>query len=337
MSKVVLQNLNVFREQQIIFDLSLDIAAGEFCVLVGPSGCGKSSLLEVIAGLVSSFNGEIYVNDNEITQLNIKDREIGYVFQEFALYPNMTVEQNIEFGLKIRKIPKKERKQISQEILTAVELIDKAKQYPHQLSGGQKQRVAIARSLVLEPKVMLMDEPLSSLDAYLRISLAKYIRQLHDQHEYTTIYVTHDHSEALALADKLVVMNEGKIMQVGTAREVFNEPVNEFVLRFFNPDKLNQLNIVDAKKLGFNLNDETQRIFVRSKDVRIVTGDKWQVKNVQIKGNHQDIILRNTSDKEFELILTCDSEYEYKLDELYNVQVKRYFEFNQQGERIVKK
>lgn len=213
-------------------EINLTIRKGEFIALLGPSGCGKSTALNCIAGLLGTTGGGIYVDDRRVDQLKPEDRGFGMVFQNYALFPHMTVLQNVGFGLKMRRVSKSEIEQRSRAALTLVRLQGQEDKLPGQLSGGQQQRVAIARAIVIEPPVVLMDEPLSNLDAKLRLEMRAEIRRIHNQLNSTTIYVTHDQDEALSLADRIVVLRDGEIRQVGTPHELYEKPLYRDVAAF---------------------------------------------------------------------------------------------------------
>jgi len=210
-------------------NFNLDIADQEFLVLLGPSGCGKTTTMRMIAGLEDITEGEIWIGDRLVNKLEPKDRDISMVFQSYGLYPNMTVYENIRFPLKVRKIPQEEHHERVMAASKMVELDDFLQRRPAALSGGQRQRVALARAIVREPNAFLMDEPLSNLDAKLRVSTRAQIKNLHHTLKRTTIYVTHDQVEAMTLADRVVVMNKGLIQQVGTPMEIYDRPANTFV------------------------------------------------------------------------------------------------------------
>ena len=212
--------------------LDLAIARGEFVALLGPSGCGKSTALNCLAGLLPLTGGSIWLDDARIDGQPPERRGFGMVFQNYALFPHMTVRANVGFGLKMRKVGRADARRRVDEALRLVQLTDHAAKFPAQLSGGQQQRVAIARAVVLEPPVVLMDEPLSNLDAKLRLEMRMEIRRLHQTLGLTTVYVTHDQEEALSLADRLVVLRDGTVQQVGTPEEVYAQPVNSYVASF---------------------------------------------------------------------------------------------------------
>ena len=228
---------------QAVFDFNLDIQKQEFIVLVGPSGCGKSTTLRMIAGLEEISNGELYIDHVLSNDLAPKNRNIAMVFQNYALYPHMTVYDNLAFGLKMTHVPKDEiveRVLNAAKILGLEELLDRK---PKALSGGQRQRVALGRAIVRNAKVFLMDEPLSNLDAKLRVQMRAEIIKLHDELKATTIYVTHDQTEAMTMASRIVVMNKGYIQQIGTPIEVYNKPANTFVASFIGAPAMNLLNV----------------------------------------------------------------------------------------------
>jgi multiple sugar transport system ATP-binding protein len=224
---------------QAVSELSLDIADGEFMVLVGPSGCGKSTALRLIAGLEEITDGTIQIDDQVVNDLPPKDRDIAMVFQNYALYPHMTVEQNLAFGLQQRKTPKDEVQRRVSEVARMLGLEDYLKRKPAALSGGQRQRVAMGRAIVREPKAFLMDEPLSNLDAKLRVNMRASLSQLHDRLNVTTVYVTHDQIEAMTLGDRVCVLRDGVLQQVDTPQNLFNHPVNLFVAGFIGSPAMN--------------------------------------------------------------------------------------------------
>ena len=240
MAKVQLKNIaKSWGESVGVKSMSLDIADGEFLVLLGPSGCGKTTTMRMVAGLEDPSEGEIWIGDKCVNDLEPKDRDIAMVFQSYGLYPNMTVYENISFPLRIRGTPKAE---IDPAVITAakkVELMDFLDRRPKELSGGQRQRVALARAIVRQPSVFLMDEPLSNLDAKLRVSMRAHIKHLHHELGVTTIYVTHDQIEAMTLADRVVVMSKAEIQQIGTPKAIYNDPNNLFVAGFIGSPAMN--------------------------------------------------------------------------------------------------
>lgn len=217
-------------------DISLEVHSGELLALLGPSGSGKTTLLRVIAGLETADAGHVLFQGKDATRQHVRDREVGFVFQHYALFRNMTIHENIAFGLRVRpkkfRPPDAEIRRRVEELLKLVQLDWLADRYPHQLSGGQRQRIALARALAVEPKVLLLDEPFGALDAKVRKELRLWLRRLHDEMHITSVFVTHDQEEALEVADRVVVMNEGRIEQIGTPDEVYERPASPFVYEF---------------------------------------------------------------------------------------------------------
>ena len=240
MARVLLNNISkTFDRTEVVHGISLDIAHNEFVVLVGPSGCGKSTTLRMIAGLEEITGGDIYIGERLINDVPPKDRDIAMVFQNYALYPHMTVFENMSFGLRLRKTPKEEiKRRVEQaaDILNIRELLDRR---PRQLSGGQRQRVAMGRAIVRLPQVFLFDEPLSNLDAKLRVQMRTEIKKIHQRVQTTIVYVTHDQVEAMTLADRIVVMNAGNIEQVGSPNEMYETPATRFVAGFIGSPSMN--------------------------------------------------------------------------------------------------
>ncbi len=233
-----------------VTDFSLDIADKEFVILVGPSGCGKSTTLRMIAGLEEISEGELYIGDKLMNDVAPKDRDIAMVFQNYALYPHMTVFENMAFGLKLRKTPKDEIKKRVQEAARILDIEHLLERKPKALSGGQRQRVALGRAIVREPKVFLMDEPLSNLDAKLRVQMRSEISKLHQRLQTTFIYVTHDQTEALTMGTRIVVMKDGIMQQVDSPQELYNHPVNMFVAGFIGSPQMNFCDAVVVEENG---------------------------------------------------------------------------------------
>ncbi|MBM7323055.1 sulfate ABC transporter ATP-binding protein, partial [Agrobacterium sp. S2] len=215
-------------------DVSLDIESGELLALLGPSGSGKTTILRMVAGLEYSDGGQIFFGEEDATNIPVRDRGVGFVFQHYALFPHMTLNENIAFGMKVSKV-NRDRAAIAarvEELLRLVKLDGLGDRFPAQISGGQRQRVALARALSVDPKVLLLDEPFGALDANVRRDLRRWLREIHDSLGITTIFVTHDQEEALDLADRVVILNQGEIVQQGTPKEVCRQPNSAFVMRF---------------------------------------------------------------------------------------------------------
>lgn len=240
MSKVVLNSVKKAYDKTVIIDgVDLEIEDKEFLVLVGASGCGKSTILRMIAGLEEITAGEIFIGDRKVNNVHPKDRDIAFVFQSYALYPHMTVYENIAFGLKMRKFKKADIDEKVMEAAKILNLEELLQRRPKQLSGGQRQRVALGRAIVRNPQVFLMDEPLSNLDAKLRVQMRAEIKKLHEKLQTTFIYVTHDQTEALTMGDRIVVLDKGVIQQIDTPENIYNNPKNMFVAGFIGSPQIN--------------------------------------------------------------------------------------------------
>lgn len=295
MASVVLKDLTkAFKNVIAVNNINLEIKDKEFLVLVGPSGCGKTTALRMIAGLEEVTSGEIYIGDRLVNDVSPKDRDIAMVFQNYALYPHMTVYDNMAFGLKLRKVPKSEIKKRVQEAAELLGLSDLLDRKPKQISGGQRQRVALGRAIVREPKVFLMDEPLSNLDAKLRVQTRAELIKLHRRLGITTIYVTHDQVEAMTMGDRIVVMKDGVIQQVDTPLNLYNHPVNMFVAGFIGSPAMN---FVDA-----TLEDGGQNYWVNAGSFRVkVSREKTEIlssyvgKKVVFGVRPEDIFDKNLS------------------------------------------
>ena len=256
MSDVILKGVKKIYDKKVVIDgIDLDIKDKEFIVLVGASGCGKSTILRMIAGLEEISGGEILIGDKKVNNIPPKDRDIAFVFQSYALYPHMTVRENIAFGLKMRKVDKAEIEKKVQEAAKILDLTEYLDRKPKQLSGGQRQRVALGRAIVRNPKVFLMDEPLSNLDAKLRVQMRSEIKKLHEKLQTTFIYVTHDQTEALTMGDRIVVLDKGKIQQVASPEEIYNNPQNTFVAGFVGSPQMNFIDgeLLDQKYRGLTV------------------------------------------------------------------------------------
>ena len=253
MGEIVFKNIcKSFGDTKIIENLDLTIKDGEFTVLVGASGCGKTTLLRMIAGIGPATSGELYIDDEEISDVPPGKRGIAMVFQNYAIYPTMTVKGNIEFGLKNKKIPKAEREKLIAEVAETVGLTPYLNRKPNELSGGQRQRVALARAMVKKPKVFLLDEPLSNLDAKLRVSMRTELIELHHRLKTTFVYVTHDQTEAMSMADTIILMDHGEIQQMAPPEEIYNDPNNVFTAQFIGTPPMNIHPLKDGKiQIGF--------------------------------------------------------------------------------------
>lgn len=271
---IVVENVSKqFGTFQAVDQVSLEINSGSLVALLGPSGSGKSTLLRLISGLEMPDSGKIILTGKDATYQSVQERNIGFVFQHYALFKHLTVRQNIAFGLEIRKAPKKKIEGKVEQLLELVQLNGLGDRYPSQLSGGQRQRVALARALAVEPNVLLLDEPFGALDAKVRKDLRAWLRRLHDEVHVTTVFVTHDQEEAMEVSDEIVVMNKGKVEQVGTPAEIYDHPASAFVMSFIGPVNVLPSNSKIFQTSGFDsVNPE---VFLRPQDViveRIANG-----------------------------------------------------------------
>ena len=306
MAEIALRNVcKQFNSKQYgVKDFNLDIHDKEFVIFVGPSGCGKSTTLRLIAGLEEITDGELWVDGEICNYLEPKEREMSMVFQNYALYPNMTVYGNIAYALKIRKVSKKEIDERVRKVAKILEIESLLDRKPTALSGGQKQRVAIGAAIVRQPKAFLMDEPLSNLDAKLRVSMRNEISKLHRNLGSTTIYVTHDQVEAMTMADRIVIMKDGVIQQVGKPMDLYEHPVNKFVAGFIGSPQMNFYDVkVDGKKLIFADGNTVElpeaiakRIAGYSEVIMGIRGEdiKFDTTNLDVYGSHQKAVIDNT-------------------------------------------
>jgi sulfate/thiosulfate transport system ATP-binding protein len=266
-------------------NVSLDIHSGELIALLGPSGSGKTTLLRLIAGLDFPTSGAIFFGDEDASRKTVQERHVGFVFQHYALFRHMTVAENIGFGLKVRpaatRPAKADIRQRALQLLDLVQLSGLADRYPHQLSGGQRQRVALARALAIEPRVLLLDEPFGALDAQVRRDLRRWLREIHDRTGHTTVFVTHDQEEALELADRVVVMSNGRIEQVGSADDVYDRPVSPFVYGFIGESSRLPVRIDDGQVwfedrplglAGVQVSPGPAHLYFRPQDVQLIDG-----------------------------------------------------------------
>ena len=294
MANVTLKNIRKnYDKIEVIHGVDLDINSGEFIVFVGPSGCGKSTLLRMIAGLEDITEGEISIGGEIVNKIIAAERGVAMVFQSYALYPHMTVFDNMAFALKQAKTPVDEIQRRVKEAAKILQIENLFERLPKQLSGGQRQRVAIGRAIVRDPKVFLFDEPLSNLDAALRVQTRIEIAKLHNQLTATMIYVTHDQVEAMTLADRIVVINQGIIEQVGTPVELYNSPTNQFVAEFIGSPKMNMINLQDIRSLNLkNLNvpSEASKIGIRPEHISLANNDSHKlrgtVRHIENLGEH---------------------------------------------------
>jgi sulfate transport system ATP-binding protein len=298
-----------------LHDVSLTIPSGELVALLGPSGCGKTTLLRIIAGLETADSGRILFNGQDTTQRDVRERRVGFVFQHYALFRHMTVFDNVAFGLNVRpKATRPSKEEIREKVMALLRLVQLDAQsglYPSQLSGGQRQRIALARALAVEPEVLLLDEPFGALDAQVRAELRRWLRRLHDEIHVTSVFVTHDQEEALEVADRIVVMNRGRVEQAGTPDQVYENPANPFVLNFLGNVNLfhGRLHQGDGQQEA----DGNAVSYVRSHDIEIdrscqdATALKAEIRHIQKLGPSVRITLAiDVSGEMIEAELTRD-------------------------------
>lgn len=271
MKNIELKQINhYYGKEKVLHDISLSIKEGEFFTLLGPSGCGKTTILRILGGFIRPSSGAIYVSNQDIINLPPEKRNMGTVFQNYALFPNMTVEENIAYGLKIKKLPQNIIKDKCETYLNLAGLIEYRNKRIDELSGGQQQRVAIARALAIEPTMLLLDEPMSNLDVALRVKMREEIREIQQKIGITTLFITHDQQEALAISDKIAVMKDGRVLQVGTPMDIYNNPANDFVANFVGTS-----NLIDKSEYDhFGIKSEDKEIYVRPEQMILVENIK---------------------------------------------------------------
>ena len=347
MSSVTLRNVCKKYDSKVVIDgINLEIKDKEFVVLVGASGCGKSTILRMIAGLEEISGGDILIGDKKVNDIPPKDRDIAFVFQSYALYPHMTVRENIAFGLKMRKVDKKTIDEKVKEAAEILDLTEYLERKPKQLSGGQRQRVALGRAIVRNPKVFLMDEPLSNLDAKLRVQMRAEIKKLHEKLQTTFIYVTHDQTEALTMGDRIVVLDKGVIQQVDSPEEIYDNPLNTFVAGFVGAPQMNFINasVEDGKVkfAGFEFPCEncknSESVILGIRPEKMVCGGAFQfsakVEMYELLGSEK-IVYFNIGETR------CCAKLppEYKIQSLIDLSINPdniYFFDAKTGQRIVK-
>jgi ABC-type sugar transport system ATPase subunit len=354
--RVRLENVTkVFRGGvEAVRDLNLEVKDGEFMVLLGPSGCGKTTTLLMIAGVYKPTRGYIYFDDQVVNDLEPKDRNIGMVFQSYALYPHMTVYENIAFPLKLKKLPKEEIDRRVREVASMLKIENLLDRRPSQLSGGQQQRVALARTIVKRPGLFLMDEPLSNLDAKIRVEVRAELKRLQRELGITTIYVTHDQAEAMSLADRVAVMNEGRLQQVGTPDELYYHPANVFVASFIGAPAANLIDadivevggsvFMEALGMRFQLPSDLAQVLrgaskvvfmVRPEDVRLSPGKGFTVFSVEWLGRESFVHVQATDGTLLRVTLPPDQHVSAGEEVSVSFNYKRAHFYRPNGELIV--
>jgi multiple sugar transport system ATP-binding protein len=332
MAHISLRNVRkVFGDALIIPGADLDVEKGEFVVFVGPSGCGKSTLLRMIAGLEDTTSGAIIIDGKDVSDVGPSERGLAMVFQSYALYPHMSVRKNIGFPLQMAKVPQNEIDEKVQQAAKTLNLTEYLDRKPGQLSGGQRQRVAIGRAIVRNPKAFLFDEPLSNLDAALRVNMRIFIMQLHKDLGSTSIYVTHDQVEAMTMADRIVVLNRGVIEQVGSPLELYNKPDSLFVAGFIGSPKMNFIEGDIAAKMS------AHTIGVRPEHIDIVAGKgQWQGKILLAEHLGADAFLHVDAGEAGRLVVRAPGEFEGKPGDIVSLkpEAARIHKFNETGKAI---
>jgi sulfate transport system ATP-binding protein len=332
--KITLSNVvKSFDTFRAVHGVSLEIQSGELLALLGPSGSGKTTILRMVAGLEYADSGRILFGDTDATDIPVRDRGVGFVFQHYALFPHMTLAQNIAFGMKVSKTKRSKAEIASRvnELLNLVKLGGLGERFPSQISGGQRQRVALARALAVDPKVLLLDEPFGALDANVRRDLRRWLREIHDELGITTIFVTHDQEEALDLADRVVILDQGKISQLGTPREVCRNPNSAFVTRFLgDTNRLEgivrdgKVSIGQVEVVGTDVSDGPAEIYVRPSDLEWSSNEAGIPVTVQrvIDRPHGRRILAETSGG-FPVELDADHDLEIEASDKGFVRIRR--------------
>ncbi len=367
MSRILLENIKKVYDNGItaVSDFSLEIKDGCFMVIVGPSGCGKTTTLRLIAGLEQADSGNIYIGDTLANNVSAKERDIAMVFQNYVLYPHMTVYQNMAFALKMRKIPRRQIKQSIHETAALLGIEELLHRKPHSLSGGQRQRAALGKAIVRKPNAYLFDEPLSNLDAKMRLTMRAEIKNLHQELKTTTVYVTHDQVEAMTLGELICVMYDGKIQQVGKPMEIYEKPVNRFVAGFFGTPSMNFFNgriEISKEKTNFTGNDFTIELpdslrkhlvnyhgkemilGIRPEDITMNPSENGEniainsvVKVIEPVGNRTDIYLQTTHGEQF--ILSTSPYVDFKVNQAVKVYINlnkiHIFEPTQTGRNVI--
>ena len=298
-----------FGSTEVLKKINLEINEGNFLVLLGPSGCGKSTLLNIVAGLETIDEGEVFIDDYNVSKVEPKDRNIAMVFQSYALYPSMNVKENITFGLKQSKTPKDKIEEQLKKISTFLHVDELLNRKPSQLSGGQRQRVAIGRALVREPRIFLFDEPLSNLDAKLRVEMRREIKKLHQKLKTTVVYVTHDQTEAMSLGTYIAIMNHGVIQQYDTPENIYNKPNNTFVADFIGSPSMNLISgqlVKNGNNTSFIPKDSNQSNNISIKNYNFIKPPDESSKDVYFGIRPEHIHYKKTNDTDFEVNLKAD-------------------------------
>ena len=328
MASIEFKNVTkAFGKNVVIEDINLTIEDKKFTILVGPSGCGKTTLLRMIAGIGPQTSGQVLIDGKDVTKIAPGKRGVAMVFQNYAIYPTMSIRENIEFGLKNNKVPKEERKRMVQEVSEKVGLTEYLSRKPSTLSGGQRQRVALARAMVKNPSVFLMDEPLSNLDAKLRVKMRVELIELHKKLQTTFVYVTHDQVEAMSMADTIILMNKGVIQQEASPEEIYNNPRNLFTAKFIGSPSMN---IIDLDSKGKKFGFRPERAIISKEENESIFNMRGTIVTREMLGNETIYSVR---DSKGTTVMVKHLESSFKVDEEVNLQVKNehiyYFDENE--------
>ncbi len=317
-----------FGNHKVIENLNLKIEDGKFTVLVGASGCGKTTLLRMIAGIGPATSGQVLMGGKDITDLDPGKRDIAMVFQNYAIYPTMTVRQNIEFGLKNNKVPKEERDRLIHEVMEAVNMTEYLDRKPGTLSGGQRQRVALARAMVKKPKVFLMDEPLSNLDAKLRVQMRVELIEIHERLKTTFVYVTHDQVEAMSMADVIVLMDKGEIQQQGSPEEIYHDPNSVFIAQFIGSPPMNIIDLPKEGKIGFR----PEKAILTTKPMDALLKRRGKVATREMLGS--ETIYKVIIGQHSVMIKSIQDDHLIGDDVIVNIALEDMYLFDSNGRRI---
>ncbi len=331
MAQIRFENVSkAFGHTKVIENLNLTVHDGKFTVLVGASGCGKTTLLRMIAGIGPATSGHIYLDDKDITDLAPGKRDIAMVFQNYAIYPTMTVRENIEFGLKNNKVPKEERKNRIEEVTRTLGLYEYLERKPSTLSGGQRQRIALARAMVKEPQVFLMDEPLSNLDAKLRAAMRTELIEMHNRLKTTFVYVTHDQVEAMAMADVIVLMDKGRIVQEASPEELYKNPNNIFAAQFIGTPPMNITKVENGIHIGFR----PEKVLLNREPSNTAFMRKGTIITREMLGS--ETLYKIEMGNEFIMVKSLDESFTFGDKVFICVEGEDLFVFDAAGERIRK-
>jgi sn-glycerol 3-phosphate transport system ATP-binding protein len=331
LASIKLKNVTKSFGNNVVLDgMDLDIKDGSFTVLVGPSGCGKTTLLRMIAGIGPQTSGEVYIGDSNVSDVAPGERGVAMVFQNYAIYPTMSIRENIEFGLKNNKVPRETREKLVSTVSKTVGLTEYLDRRPGTLSGGQRQRVALARAMVKNPQVFLMDEPLSNLDAMLRVQMRVELIELHNNLKTTFVYVTHDQVEAMSMADTIILMNKGKIMQKGSPYEIYHDPDNLFTARFMGSPSMNIVECPEGHKMGFR----PEHAHLSTSKTEEFLSVKGRIVTKELLGSETIFGLRDAKQDLYRIKEESDYTANTNDEVYFNVPLNHLYFFDSKGSRV---